>query len=334
MDETPAVQALPDGALPLALGRHALALVARHLREHGVHQVAVPDHHCLTMLTPFQLEGMHVAHVRVGPDLLTDPEDLARTVAADPSSWAVLHCETFGAAPSPALAGVLTRARAAGATLVVDATHTWPRAPHLEADHVVVSLRKLTGLPDGAFVTGLTRSALPDLTRDALDEEVTRTWLAGDHDRAEELMDDQLSPVSMSACSLGMLDGLDLPALVDAHRRTARALDHGLRELGLTPVEPRGAHFCAAFRHPRGPQLVLALARAGVDGPVWWPRPRGWVRPWPDDLVTLPLDGGGAAGGRGEVGGSAGPDEGGAAHTLEVLRRVLRTSGVERPEVR
>jgi len=48
-----------------------------------------------------------------------------------------------------------------------------------------------------------------------------------------------------------------------------------------------------AFRDPAGPaharRLIEALVRAGVDGPVWWPRPSGWARPWPDDVVTLPV---------------------------------------------
>lgn len=285
-------RAFPPDSLPVALGRHALGLVARQLRARGVHQVVLPDHHCLTMLTPFQLEGMHVAHVRTGPDLLADPVDLARTIGPDPSAWAVLHCETFGAAPSSALAGVLSGARQRGATLIVDATHTWPDAPHVRGDHVVASVRKLTGLPDGAFVTGLDRSLLPDLTRTAADEAETLTWLAGDVDTAEDLMDAELRPVAMSPQSSRLLSDLDLDALVDSRRSRGRLLSRALEELGLEVLSPPDAHFCLAFRHPRGPELVLALARAGVDGPVWWPRPTGWTRDWPDDVVTLPLDGG------------------------------------------
>lgn len=287
---------IPSGAVPVALGRHALGLVARHLRTRGIRQVALPDHHCLTMLTPFQLEGMHIAHVRTGHDLLADPEDLARTISSDPSAWAVLHCETFGAAPSQELSEVLTSARRAGATLVVDATHTWPGAPHVRGDHVVASIRKLTGLPDGAFATGLVADDLPDLSRTATDEAGTRAWLRGDREAAEDLMEAELAPVAMSPESSRILAGLDLGALVTSRRHHARALSRGLRELGLEVVSPPDAHFCLAFRHPRAPELVLALARADVDGPVWWPRPSGWTRKWPDDVVTLPLGGNGDRG--------------------------------------
>lgn len=282
-------QGIPSAALRVALGRHGLALVARHLRTRGIHQVALPDYHCLTMLTPFQLEGMHIAHVRTGPGLLADPEDLARTIGPDPSTWAVLHCETFGAAPTHDLSEVLSGARRAGATLIVDATHTWPEAPHVRGDHVVASIRKLASLPDGAFVTGLDRDLIPDLTRSPTEEAETRAWLRGDLDAAEDLMDAEPSPVAMSPQSSRILSGLELGAIVASRRRRARSLSRGLQELGLEVLSPPDAHFCLAFRHPRGPELVLALARVGVDGPVWWPRPSGWSREWPDDVVTLPL---------------------------------------------
>lgn len=282
--------ALPPGAVRVALGRHALGLVALQLRAQGIHQIALPDYHCLTMLTPFQLEGLHIAHVRCGPDLLADPQDLLHTLGAEPARWAVLHCETFGARPSRELAQVLTGLRSAGGVLVVDATHTWPEEPHLPGDHVVASFRKFAGLPDGAFATGLDNALLPSLTRSTIDEGETLAWLRGDVDAAEDLMDAELSPAVMSTQASHLLAGLDLGALLARRRRRAGELASGLEELGLEVISPPEAHFCLAFRHPRAPELVSALARAGVDGPVWWPRPARWTREWPEDVVTLPLD--------------------------------------------
>ena len=318
---TGAGEPIPPGSVRVALGRHALALVARHLRSRGVRQIAVPDYHCLTMSQPFQLEGMHLAHVATGPDLLADPADLVKVLGRDPSSWAILHCETFGAAPSPALAQTLRDAGAAGAHLVVDATHTWPDSPHVEGELVVASLRKLTGLPDGAFVTGVGSEVVPDLHRHDVDQEETRAWLAGDRDRAEDLMDMESTSVAMSAESTRLLAAIDLGRLVRHNRIRGQRLAAGLRELGLEPFSPPDAHFCLAFRHRAAGALVVELARAGVDGPVWWPRPRGWQREWPEDVVTLPLGGGHDEGTQGVGARDGGQDVG--ADPLAVLRALL-----------
>lgn len=286
-----------SGATRLALGRHALSLAARALRERGVHQVAVPDYHCLTMVSPFQLEGMHVAHVPVGHDLLADAAALRELVGPDPGAWAVLHCETFAAGASSELAGTLGDLVERGCALVVDATHTWPLPPRTvgllpagtPAIHLA-SVRKFAHLPDGALLTSSPGTTWPDAGRGPGDEAVTRAVLGGDEERAEDLMDAQLSPAAMSPQAARLLEDLDLDSLLTAHRGGARVLEEGLRDLGLDVLTADGTHFCTAFTHPRGPALVEALARAGVDGPVWWPRPRGWSRPWPDDVVTLPTD--------------------------------------------
>jgi hypothetical protein len=291
-------------ALPVALGRHALALVARDLHARGIRQVAVPAYHCLTMTLPFQLEGLRIASVPVGPDLMAEPEALQALVTgdpsadadpaqhADPTAWAILHCEVFGAAPSAALREVLEQAREDGETLVVDDTHRWPLPPHVAGDDLIVSTRKLLGLPDGGLVSGtVLRPGGPrPLPRGPLDEAATAAWLAGDTDRAEELMDQQLAPVAMSSQAQECADGIDLAGLLARRRASAAALHDALLERGLPPISPRNGHFCVAFRHPDAARLIVDLARAGVDGPVWWPRPTGWQGAWPDDVVTLPVD--------------------------------------------
>ena len=289
----------PARAVSTALGRHALSLVARHLRRRGIRQVAVPDYHCLTMVSPFQLEGFHIAHVATDLDLMADPEDLWRTIHREPREWAVLHCEVFGAPPTDRLTATLSRTRAAGATLVVDDTHRWPQPPATPADHVVVSARKLLDLPDGAFATGPVAPGAGDpdgarrrIPRSDLDRQETQAWLDGDVDRAEELMDRQFAPAGMSPQARSALAGIDLDAVVARRRSTARVLREVLHRHGLAPFPPDVGHFCVAFRHPDAEQLIVNLARAGVDGPVWWPRPTGWTRPWPDDVVTVPVDGG------------------------------------------
>ncbi len=297
---------LPAHAIPVALGRHALALIAQDLRARGISSLAVPDYHCLTMVMPFQLEGFHCAHVPVGADLMANAHALKHIVlgsstdtdAPPPSGWAILHCEVFGAAPSPDLACALRDLRQAGAALVLDETHLWPLPAHLDADYQAASLRKLMGLPDGAFAAGgaigTAQGPRPG-ARGRIDGEATAAWLAGSRDYAEDLMDLQLSPVDMSPQAAEVLAGCapDLSAQIGARRARMASLHDALVARDLPVVSPRDGHFCVAFRDPAGPaharRLIEALARAGVDGPVWWPRPSGWTRAWPDDIVTLPV---------------------------------------------
>lgn len=279
-------------ALRVALGRHALALIAQDLRERGIHQIAVPAYHCLTMTLPFQLEGLRIVRVPVGPDLIAEPRLLRECIADRPASWAILHCEVFGAAPSGELRAVLEAAREAGAALVVDSTHRWPLEPHIEGDELAVSTRKLLGLPDGGLAAGaLMRPDGPRPSpRNAIDDKATAAWIAGDVDEAEELMDEQLVPVPMSPQARALASQIDLDALVRRRRRMTAALHDALVDQGLTPISPREGHFCVAFRHPDAKRLVIDFARRDIDGPVWWPRPSDWHGPWPEDVVTLPVD--------------------------------------------
>jgi hypothetical protein len=329
-----------EGAAAVALGRHALALVAQDLRARGITRIAVPDYHCVTMTLPFQLEGLHIAHVAVGEDLMADPAALERAILGDgqtgrgrpacrdrsggaaPASWAILHCELFGAPPSPELSRALGGLREAGAILVLDDTHRWPLPALVDADYLAVSARKLTGLSDGALARG---GAIGEpggprpLPRGGIDRAATAAWLAGDRDRAEDLMDLQLSPAAMSSQARAALSGLDLSALTAARRSEAARLHDALEDRGIAPLSPRDGHFCVAFRDPAGPvhaqRLVRDLALAGVDGPVWWPRPAGWSREWPEDVVTLPLA---------DDEGGAGRRTGTAARVLSVLDSLLR----------
>lgn len=286
--------AVPRDAVAVALGRHALSLIAQELRRRGTLDVLVGAFHCLTMTLPFQLEGMTVRHVAVGADLLPDPAALhAQLVRATRAGArpALLYCETFGAAPAPALAQELARARAAGVPLVVDATHSWLTGPHVRGDFEMASIRKMLPVPDGAWVRGL--PGHPVLGRRDVDRAQTRAWLDGHVDLAEDLMDRALVPASMSPQALGIVAGVDVARIAAARRRDSAALRAAARELGLDVVSPPWSLAAFAFRHPRGARLVTELAARGVDGPVWWPRPAHWQGPpWPEDVVTLPLSGG------------------------------------------
>ncbi|AWE41914.1 hypothetical protein DDD63_03130 [Actinobaculum sp. 313] len=84
----------------VASGRQALSLVARALRDRGINRILVPAYYCLTMIEPFQLEGISIQHVPVGTDLLPDPAALDRATERTPGA-AILFGTTCGDTPSP-----------------------------------------------------------------------------------------------------------------------------------------------------------------------------------------------------------------------------------------
>lgn len=113
---------------PVALGRQAFSLVARHCRDAGASHVILPEYCCQTMVTPWQLEGMAVSRVRCGADLLMDAQHLAETVErlhSDARRPVIVHCRTYGNVESPQLHKVLTEAGRNGAGLVIDTTHSF-----------------------------------------------------------------------------------------------------------------------------------------------------------------------------------------------------------------
>ncbi|WIK64328.1 hypothetical protein [Gleimia hominis] len=162
-----------------AFGKQALSLVAQDLRRQGVRRLVAPDYFCLSMILPFELEGISVRYCPTDRRALPVPQRLAELVT--PGS-AVLLCFTFGNLPTAQLVSVLEGVRAGGVPIVVDGTHSWLgpqanlngektqatqradgggfasvalRAKPGYADYYVVSMRKLLPVPDGAFVHGL-----------------------------------------------------------------------------------------------------------------------------------------------------------------------------------
>ncbi|NLI18468.1 MAG: hypothetical protein GX427_06600 [Actinomycetales bacterium] len=276
-----------------ALGRQALALVAGELRERGVRVLLAPDHHCLTMLLPFQLEGIAVRTIPTGTDTHLAAEPLRAALAARPDA-AILHSCTHGTRARPALRVALAEARAAGHLLVVDETHAILEDDHLPADYHVASLRKLLPVPDGAWVTGLAR--VPPLTRSAADERLTALREAGLSrgrgglavlDRAEELADENWAPGAISPTAMGVLARLDRAGLAATRRDNSERLRRSLPGLAVAATT-----CCVVVRHPGAERLAAALAADGVRPPVDWGRPpgHGRDRPWRTDLLTLPVD--------------------------------------------
>lgn len=273
----------------MALGRQAFALLAAELRGRGVRRLLVPAFACQTMVTPWQFEGYEVERVPVGPDLLMDAGLLARRLAHQPRATVVLHCETFGNTASARLAEVLARARADGAALAVDRTHSFLAAPATACDHEVVSTRKLLDLPELAWVTGTSRPPAPRGPVDLRLSQARRASLGrGDEgldEWVEDLADEAWAPVCPDGAALSRWRRTDLAARaarVLATRRRVLARVPDLDVVNPTAVAP------LVVRRRDADEVLDRLHDRGVVGPIHWDRPRHLPGPWPDDLVCLP----------------------------------------------
>ncbi len=299
---------VPNGALLVANGKQALSLVAQDLRDRGVRALLAPDFYCLTMIQPFQLEGIRIRHVATDARALLDSEALAEELAAG-HHLAVLHCEVFGGLAGARLRDVLDAARAEDVPVVVDVTHSLFATSHGPADYLVASLRKLLPLPDGAFVTGL--PGRPAMVRHRLDAAATRWGVTAERCRrdlltgrgsavdylgaveaAEEAMLGAWRPARMSRAALRRLWRLDPERLREARRANGAHLIERLTPSGLEVVNPATPECGVVVQVEDAPSVEGGLLVAGIVCPISWPRPPGLrhnVR-WRTGWVTLPVD--------------------------------------------
>ncbi len=299
---------VPDGALLVANGKQALSLVAQELRDHGVHTLLAPDFHCLTMIQPFQLEGIGVRHIATDARALMEPHLLGDELARG-SHQAVLHCEVYGARAGAPLRGVLESARARGVPVVVDATHSVLAPSHDPGDYLVASLRKLLPVPDGAFVTGTAR--LPSFPRRPSDDEAARLadlalrchrdFLAGRASRqrymdavdaAEDAMLEARQPSDMSRTSLQIMEEIDVAGLRAARRANAAVLLGRFTGWGLEVLNPGSPECGLVVRVEDAEAAERDLLEAGIICPVSWPRPPGLARQvaWRTGWIAVPVD--------------------------------------------
>ncbi|MDN5976775.1 MAG: hypothetical protein L0I04_03320 [Acidipropionibacterium jensenii] len=309
---------IPAGAPPVALGRQALALAARGARDAGRRTVLVPWYCCQTMVTPWELEGMSVRRIPVGPDLLMDAAALSHSLRDCREAGehpVVLHCQTLGLHAGPQLAGVLARVARTGA-LVVDRTHSFleDHCPHASPDASpgcdapagsveIVSSRKLLPLAEVAWITG------PDhrlAGRTPADEDLTAArmrYLADPRvstfEEVEDLADSAWTPVPPDRQALDRLREFDAPALVEQMRAGREAVMAGLAVqhagTAVEVVNPRAV--CPLVVRAAGRQAADRIAEElhgqGLDGPIHWDRPAHLApvggSEWPDDLVCLPV---------------------------------------------
>ncbi len=299
---------IPDGAQLVANGKQALSLVAQDLRDRGVRTLLAPDFYCLTMIQPFQLEGLTIHHIATDSRALMNAQALEQALTTD-RPQAVLHCEVFGARAEAPLRAVLDEARIAGARVVVDATHSLLAGVHDPADYLIASLRKLLPLPDGAFVAGPVRGAIGH--RRELDEQATRLGLEAVRlredfldgrgaameylqavDAAEDAMLEAREAVDMSPVARRGLEAFDAKSARELRSANAHRLISRLDAQGFE-VRNRATAECGVAVCVDDEQAVEgALLAEGIICPISWPRPPGLGRaqPWHTGWVTLPVD--------------------------------------------
>lgn len=159
--------ARPGNSLALGSGRQGLSLLARWCRDHGIGTLLAPAFCCVTMLTPFWLEGLSVRPSAVDERLVLDARGLRAARAGVAGPVAVLVARTGGSGPDEALLAELAVLRRRGDLVIDDATHavladllTGHRPDWCDAS--VASLRKLLPVPDGALLRVREGMELPE----------------------------------------------------------------------------------------------------------------------------------------------------------------------------
>lgn len=287
---------IPPDATPVALGRQALGLAARGLRDAGRRTVLVPAFSCQTMVTPWELEGMAVIRVPVGPDLLMSPGELSgrlETCLDGGEIPVVLHCETFGVRAGAELDAVLVEASGRCVPVVVDRTHSFLAGEADPGRIEVVSTRKLLVVPEVAWIRGLPEAGLRG-PRAWLDDRLTAArerFLEApgveSFEAAEDLADEAWTPVPPHPDALAAMSGFDVEEFAGRIGETRRQILD--RVPGLDVVNP-GAACPLVIRSPRAGAMADELFGHGIVGPIHWDRPDHLPvgLNWPDDLLCLP----------------------------------------------
>jgi hypothetical protein len=243
---------IPEDATTVALGRQALGLAAQRARDAGRRTALVPQYCCQTMVTPWQLEGLAVRRVDVGPDLLMDAGALSGLLSLCREAGerpVILHCETFGVRAGAGLEGVLSDAERAGVVVLVDRTHSFlePRVGVVGAGVgggrvEMVSTRKLLPLGELAWITGgfrdvAGRTPAGLAERTPADDELTAARMrfldrpgVDTFETAEDLADDCWTPVPPHLQTLAQHRKFDCERLAESVVTTRRAVLEGLAE--------------------------------------------------------------------------------------------------------
>lgn len=303
---------LPTDAVLVGAGRHALSLVASDLLTQGVDTVIFPDHYCESMIRPFLITGMSIQFCGTSDELILSGPSLNELLAARSEHVAILHCETFGTPAGHRLQSALDAASKAGIPVILDRTHSILSPAPPRADYEVASLRKLLPIPDGGYVRGLRnepkllenpehnyfcelRSKASERKTEYLRGGTTNKLYLNDFTRAEQVLDENRRPATISDQTQAALGSLDLHSIRRVRTENAGTLESALQGLNVQVVNPAGWRNSPAYvaiTHSDAESLRAHLTSRQIFCPIHWPRPTSNPRPrsWRADLLSLPID--------------------------------------------
>lgn len=288
--------------------RQALGAIAEVLSRRGYTRIAVPGHFCDSMIEPFTARGWRVEPVRMTESLSLDLADLERSVDGRQDT-AVLAAEYFGRIPGAEYRDVMRAFQDQGVPVIEDETHR-PLAPGgVVAEYRIASLRKVLPLAEGAYVCHdgepLFSRELPvasSLRWDAMDAKrdgepgADGATVRQLFERANADMESSIEPHGVTPRTAETIRRLDFEAFAARRLTNSLVLAAELRRIGLPMVnDPVSGGFAPShlvIRISQAREAQAALARESIFCPIHWPRPLAieWRGPWPDDLLSLPVD--------------------------------------------
>lgn len=307
----------------LSTGRSAIAFTLEEARRRDPDMgctALLSPYTCHTVIKPFLKAGYTVKTYPVDEHLQTDGGTLLQAAEESGASVVLVH-RYFGFDTLPGAGETVAVLRDRGVVTIEDRTQCiYSGLGPLAVDYTIGSIRKWSGVPDGAFAvcregTFSRRPEGPDL---ALAEAKTAAGVAkyrclfqhtGDKPaflalfrEAEELLDRQKGFRAMGDLSLRMQTALDIETLRRKRRENYQTLLGGLEGCpGVQPLFselPKDAvplYFPLWVENDRA-ALQTWLRDASIYAPVVWPRPENlppvcrWAEAFYQHLLCLPID--------------------------------------------
>ncbi|GAB2518711.1 hypothetical protein FB385_2544 [Paramicrobacterium agarici] len=298
-----------NGVTYLQSGRQVMHAVAQLLWNRGYRDVLLPGFLCESMLEPFQSLPWQLHYVRYDRSLRPIVASMEELLHGRQSTTVVLAANYFGNQWADDFCRSLEEARADGAFVFEDATHSSFSAPHSVANTSFASLRKTLPVPDGAYVCGeltaqvraLAKPPVPHRRhiimkqkRRLVDLGESSQSLLHDFRSANARLESRLEPHLASPESLDVMRRLDFAEMSARREQNDRVLRSEIEAYGGLEIVAPGlgvipSHLVVRASNAR--RVQAALAAKQIYAPIHWPRPRNmtWAE-WPEDLISLPID--------------------------------------------
>ncbi len=287
--------AVPEGWRLYRSGRDALKAFARAA---GRKRVLLPALCCESMAVPFRINGYETVFYRLQEDYRADEQDLKEKLCPGDI---LLYMHYFGI---PAFRdSFLTALRDAGQDLLFleDRTHdilvSRPRGA-FHPDATAASLRKWAALPEGGMLESglicppaepdpaygeLRLKAMREKSRylESGEEELRKAYMEKLR-RAEKLLDESPKPAGMHEKFRKILEGLDLPKILDVRRQNIRHLlerlapltEDGSVRLMTDSPEKSGLYLPVLVQDRDRVHRELIARKIYCPGAIW-PEPEG-----------------------------------------------------------